>query len=377
MNKLNTYIFYFLLISILSFISCEKLDIPNEKTTVEEGGANKGEEPIYVLSVRDIINEQFTKTENVYVVGYIVGYVETTNMDFSCFSRGDVETNILIADTPVDTFANKCIPIQLTTTSIPCKETRTALNLAKNDMLGQKVRLQGDIGYYMGVTGILKARNHILLENDFTEGDDGSDTEKTESETGDDETSGNGNGETGGDDTDDDTYMSDDGDEEQKDDPMTDEEQWMNLVEYIYSHGTENYPFNVMDFKTNLPEFLSHFGAPEIGTPGMKDVYICGYIVGYIPKGNSKMERTIFSNEGATQTNIVLSDSPDEQDYKNCIAVELSLSSNRTKEVREALNLENHPENYKKRFIIYGNIDTYMGILGLKSTREYILCDDE
>lgn len=158
-------------------------------------------------------------------------------------------------------------------------------------------------------------------------------------------------------------------DAEQEDDPSTDDDPWETLVAYIVSHGTVDAPFTVADFKTSLPDYLSHFGDPDIGMPGMSNVYICGYIVGYIPKGNKKMDKAVFGSEGASQTNIVLADSPDEQDSDNCIAVELSLSTDRHKIVREVLNLADHPENLKKRFLIYGNIDTYMGTLGLKSAR--------
>ena len=361
--------------------------MPDDRTAAnatDEGSADKGsgsteegEEPAAgVCSVSDIINGRFAETEDVYVVGYIVGYVKTSSMDFCRFSRGDVETNILIADTPIDTFANKCIPVQLTASTVACAKTRDALNLAHNDVLGQKVRLQGDIGRYMKTDcGVLKARNHTFLVNDFDEeekgnGDGGNDEETT----GDDEeATGDGEGVT-----DDDDGKETTGGDEQEDAATPEEQEWAELERYIYSHGTADAPFTVADFKTAIPEYLSHFGAPEIGHPGMKDVYVCGYIVGYIP--NSRIENTVFGNDGASRSNIVIADLPDEQDYNNCIAVELSLGSNRHKEAREALNLADNPENYKKRFIIFGNItdqNGYMGTLGLKSARECMPCDED
>lgn len=398
MSKLRTYLPLLLFVCMQVFLSCEKLEIPNDEyasntekegdTNTEKNGEDEGDEPpaIEAYSVSDIRNERFTNTEDVYVVGYIVGYVKTSNMDFCRFSRGDVETNIVIADTPIETLPDKCIPVQLSTANIPCTETRTALNLAKNDVLGQKVRLQGDIGKYMGTYGLLKARNHTFLENDFDEDEYEKENEKADNETGnneDDNASENGDG-TQDEPEDDNTTNDypdapDNGEGEQDDDNTTDDQQWADLERYIHSHGTEDAPFTIMDFKTTLPEYLNHYGASEIGHAGMKDVYICGYIVGFIPKGYSTMEKTIFSSEGASQTNIVLADSPDEQDWENCIPVQLSTSSERHKEVRDALNLANHPENYKQRFIIFGNISVengYMGTRGLESARKYIPCDD-
>ena len=379
MNKLYKYIPCFLLVCTFIFLSCEKLRIPDYENSTNIGKVddtdndNSGEgDDILAYSVSDIINGRFTETKDVYVVGYIVGYVRTSNMDFCVFSRGDVDTNIIIADTPIDTFANKCIPVQLTTITIPCKETRIALNLAKNDVLGQKVRLQGDIDNYMGTDfGLIKARNHTFLENDFDEsvnrGDNVDEDERTDEGDGD-----GGDGMPDSPEEDGNPDIPDDGEGDTDDDSTQGEQQWEDLVRYIYSHGTEDAPFTITDFKTSLPEYLNHYGAPEIGSAGMKDVYICGYIVGYIPKGNRKIEKAVFGNDGTTQTNIIMADSPDEQDWNNCIAIELSLSSNRSRVVREALNLADNPDNYKKRFIIYGNIETYMGTLGLKSVREYL-----
>lgn len=372
MKKLYAHFSFLLLACTMMFLSCEKFEAPQGEdadTVVKEedtdnGDSEEHEPPVSMTySVSDIINGKFSNREDVYVVGYIVGYVKSSSMDFCRFSRGNVETNIIIADTPVDTFANKCIPVQLTTANIACKATRTALNLAKNDVLGQKVVLQGDIDSYMGVDyGILKARNHTFLENDYN-GEEG-DKDNAE-ESSEDENSDNTNGE----------------EKKEEDQPTQEEQEWAELVEYIHSHGnTEDAPFTITDFKTTLLKYLNSYGDSVAGHAGMNDVYICGYIVGYIPKGYSKMEKTVFGTEHAPQTNIVLADSPEEQDYNNCIPVQLSTNSDRHKEVRNALNLADHPENYKKRFIIFGNIsfeNGYMGTRGLISTREYIPCDDE
>lgn len=361
MNRLHRCISALMFVFTSVFLSCEKLEIPNDR--YDDGNdnfANKGngsseaedgeEAPqVHALSVCDIINGKYTTTEDVYVEGYIVGYVKTSSMDFCRFSRGDVETNILIADTPIDTVATKCIPVQLTNANNSCKATRTALNLAKNNVLGQKVRLQGDIDSYMGTTGILKARKHTFLENDF---DRNAYEEDNRDKDGD---------------------NSQDAEDEEPEDTITPEEQeWEDLKRYFYSHGTADAPFTVTDFKTVIPKFLSKWGAPEIGAPGLSDVYACGYIVGYVKGANIK--QTVFGIDKAVETNIVIADSPDETDYNNCIAVQLSTTSDRHRQAREALNLANHPENYKKQFILFGNItdsNGYMGARGLVSVKAY------
>lgn len=400
MSKLHTYIHRIMLVGTLALLSCEKLEIPSdtpESIAVADSTTDKDEEPASSsYSVSDIIHGRYTETADVHVTGYIVGYVKSNSMDFCRFSRGDVETNIIIADTPIETSPDKCIPVQLSTANTACKATRSALNLAQNNVLKQKIRLQGDIGKYMGTDGILKAHNHTFLEDDFdysaSTPDDDSQSNDTpdnpDNDTPDNpnpDTPDNPNNGDGQDDDNPDTPDSPiipnnpdnpDGEEDGQDTNPTDpNQQWEDLVAYITSHGTPDAPFTIADFKTNLPDYLSHFGAPEIGHPGMKERCICGYIVGYIPKNYYDIKKTVFGYKGAPQSNIVLADSPDEQDWNNCIAVQLSTSSGEQKDTRDALNLADHPENYKKCFIILGDITDYrgyMGTLGLKSAKGWM-----
>lgn len=135
------------------------------------------------------------------------------------------------------------------------------------------------------------------------------------------------------------------------------------IIRYMKTHGDEDNPFTVSDFKTTIPTYLVYKGAS-----GISEAWICGYIVGYID--GTSITKTIFA-AGNTETNIVLADSPSEQDYNNCIAIQLTLNSTNSIATRSALNLSAHPENLGKQVLLFGNIDTYMRTLGLKSTRSY------
>ena len=137
-----------------------------------------------------------------------------------------------------------------------------------------------------------------------------------------------------------------------------------NVIQYMETHGfSEDCPFSVSDFKTYIPIYLSYYGAS-----GIKDSYVHGYIVGCI-KGKS-ISQTIFSATDV-ETNIVIATSPTETDYNQCIAIQLTTNSNNSKTTRQALNLSDNPQNIGKSIIIYGNIDKYMGDLGIKNARKY------
>lgn len=136
-------------------------------------------------------------------------------------------------------------------------------------------------------------------------------------------------------------------------------------ISFVLNHGTDKNPYVVSDFKTSIPAMLNYYGANGLE----RDNYVLGYIVGYI-KGTT-MSKAVFKADGV-ETNIVLADSPDELDYRNCLPVQLSKSSKYTERTREALNLHSHPENFKKRVLVYGKVHTYMHTLGITNTKGFI-----
>ena len=364
MKKLQISILLSFVTLVFVTMSCEKLEIPTQGTPVSPEENDNADttnvdsiSDVEAYSIDNIIGREYEREENVFVVGYIVGYLSSNTMKSGVFAVGDVESNILMADTPVEKDYRNCIPIQLATSPIRCKQTRDSLNLADNPhMLGKKVRLQGNIDTYMGVKGIKEAKMHTLLVDDFDyEAYYASlnDTTQTEEPNEPNDTINN----------------------EQPDEPKPQDSEGQptlqDTINYVESHGIEpDSAFRVSDFKTYIPVYL------EKNTPGAigwSNSYVRGYIVGYIPRGQKSISKTIFNadNVGNSNTNIVLADSYSETDYNQCIAVELSDDTRNHTNTRKALNLSTNPENLGKQVVVFGNIEPYMGTLGLKSTREY------
>lgn len=92
--------------------------------------------------------------------------------------------------------------------------------------------------------------------------------------------------------------------------------------------------------------------------PGIVKGYIVGAMnsTGYVPEF------------GATtvNTNLLLSDDPDEDAIENCIIVQLPSGS-----IRNELNLVDHPEYFQKEIKITGSIEKYFQQAGLKSPTAY------
>lgn len=92
------------------------------------------------------------------------------------------------------------------------------------------------------------------------------------------------------------------------------------------------------------------------------EVVIKGYIVGYT---TSSMSNASFSVPGdKANTNMLLSDTPDEDDYLYCLPVELPTTG---RNLRGLLNLYDHPEYFNQYIAIQGKLTTYFRVNGLKS----------
>lgn len=92
------------------------------------------------------------------------------------------------------------------------------------------------------------------------------------------------------------------------------------------------------------------------------EVVIKGYIVGYTA---SSMSNASFSVPGdKANTNMLLSDTPDEFDELCCLPVELPTTG---KNLRGLLNLYDHPEYFNQYIAIQGKLTTYFRVNGLKS----------
>lgn len=92
------------------------------------------------------------------------------------------------------------------------------------------------------------------------------------------------------------------------------------------------------------------------------EVVIKGYIVGYT---TSSMSNASFSVPGdKANTNMLLSDTPDEDDDLFCLPVELPTTG---RNLRGLLNLYDHPEYFNQYIAIQGKLTTYFRVNGLKS----------
>ena len=92
------------------------------------------------------------------------------------------------------------------------------------------------------------------------------------------------------------------------------------------------------------------------------EVVIKGYIVGYT---TTSMNYPSFSiPDDKPNTNMLLSDDPDEYDELCCLPVELPTTG---KNMRGLLNLYDHPEYFNQYIAIKGTLTTYFCVNGLKS----------
>ncbi|MCR5394574.1 MAG: DUF6359 domain-containing protein [Bacteroidales bacterium] len=104
--------------------------------------------------------------------------------------------------------------------------------------------------------------------------------------------------------------------------------------------------------------------AQASGTTG--NVWLKGYIVGYIPTGgetSTTISNTVFGvPSDEMKSNIVLAASADEQVTSNCMSIQLPVG-----EIRDSLNLSDHAENLGMEVLMYGSLEKYFGAAGLKS----------
>ena len=102
------------------------------------------------------------------------------------------------------------------------------------------------------------------------------------------------------------------------------------------------------------------------------NVRVKGFIVGYID-GKSIQDGATFGNSGnVSNTNLMIADDANETDYTKCLAIQLPAGN-----VRDALSLQQHPENLGKEVSLLGSLEKYFGTYGLKSISEYALDGEE
>jgi len=98
------------------------------------------------------------------------------------------------------------------------------------------------------------------------------------------------------------------------------------------------------------------------------NAWVQAYIVGWI-EGQKIAEGAHFNGTSTVASNLLIADTPDETDVNKCMPVQLPSGT----DARSALNLLDNPGNYKKQVKLYGSLEKYFGVAGLKSVSEYVI----
>ena len=99
---------------------------------------------------------------------------------------------------------------------------------------------------------------------------------------------------------------------------------------------------------------------------GQQKVWVKGYIVGYV-EGQAYATGAHFDADGCeTKTNLLLATNYNETNVENCIPVQLPSG-----DVRNDLNLQDHPDNLGKEVKLYGYVLKYFSVPGFKNVTAY------
>ena len=359
---------------------------------------------------------------SVWVEGYIVGWIADKTYDTAQFnSDATIQTNLLLAATPDETDLTKCIPIQL-----PAGTVRTALNLQTNPGNYKKqVKLKGSIEKYFGQMGVKTVTEYVLGEGGSTPvtppatgNGDGSDSNPfTIGQV----IAGTASGSSvwvegyivGW--IADKTY-----DTAQFNSNATiqtnlllaatpDETDLTKCIPIQLPAGTVRTALNLQTNPGNYKKQVKLKGSIEkyFGQMGVKTVteYVLGeggstpvtppatgngdgtesspytiadvlggatgtgvwvdcYVVGWI--ADKTYDTAQFNADATIKTNLLVAASASETDLTKCVPVQLP-----NNDVRTALNLQDHPDVYKKHLLLKGNLEAYFGQKGVKSVTEY------
>ena len=161
----------------------EVKNIKIEEREAEEQGGETPDEPgesskDNPYSVTTAISKFVSgKAQDVWVKGYIVGYVDGMSIEEGARFNADgvtSNTNLLIASNANETNVANCMPVQL-----PSGDLRSKLNLKDHpENLGKEITLHGSLEAYFKVAG-LKSPTEYILEGE----EGGGETEEPEQKT--------------------------------------------------------------------------------------------------------------------------------------------------------------------------------------------------
>ncbi len=302
--------------------SAAKLDgqdigtIPGGGTTPDNPGDAKGsgtqEDPYNVAAAV----AQNNSGANAWVKGFIVGQIAGSSLDQSEFDApfhgatyddgtiATAGTNLLLADAADVASASGCIIIQL-----PAGDLRTTLELVghpEND--GKELVIYGQLTKYFTAKG-LKSCSAAIFEGATLGTIPGG---------------GGGGGTT----------------------PDT--------PEYAVGDGSKSNPYNI----------AAAVAQNNSGATAWIKAYIVGQVAGQAINSQSEFDAPFsLPSADATQgTNVLIAATATTTSPDACMPVQLPKGA-----LRDALNLVDHPENDGKEVLLYGSLEKYFGVQGLKS----------
>ncbi len=95
-------------------------------------------------------------------------------------------------------------------------------------------------------------------------------------------------------------------------------------------------------------------------------VWVKGVIVGSVT--DKYISSATFGNDPCSDTNLLIADTRWENSTSRCLVVQLPAGA-----IRTALSLSQHPENLYHEVLLYGSLEKYYGVGGLKTPKQYEL----
>ena len=124
--------------------------------------------------------------------------------------------------------------------------------------------------------------------------------------------------------------------------------------------GNDNNSDGNKDREVTVTEFINE--------KSLSGVNVTGYIVAACAKSKNNAK---FMPPFTGQTAVLLADNPNETNVEKTIAIQLKSGT----EIRKTVNLEEHPENHKKRLRVFGYRTDYLGLKGIKDVGSWELLD--
>ncbi len=129
----------------------------------------------------------------------------------------------------------------------------------------------------------------------------------------------------------------------------------------------ERFEIDLPDGTFNDPYSVAHAIAFNTGN----NIWVEGYIVGVMETTADPFEPS-FEPPFETPTNVIIADDPEETSIENSLIVQLPFG-----DVRAAVNLVDNPGNLGKEVKLLGDLETYFGRAGMRSTSDYWMDDDD